>query len=563
MKARIIVPLLFTAGLLVSGCGGEATTCDDLDCSTQGRICEQQDDTAWCGDCVSGYVEAGGVCGPRICEVRDDCPDDEIGDWSSCSYESECSESGERTRQVVYFSCGLDDRCSARSETEVDTEGCQRETEGDDCLNGSCTAGVCQLHTGPDVTTLEPTRVTSDQARLGGQLVSTGGRQVTGLQLCYGTAPDDLQTCIDFDDVDEGDAFDVDVDGLSSNPPYYVEARVTNDVDTTIGEQRMFMTVDRCEGNYVVTDDFGNFVDDYAAAVCPGESADCDDACPDDQCVDFTPYPASGCGHITGHLFVVWNDEMETLPSFDGLTAIDESLRIHDNPSLVTADTFDDLFRIGGPLMFDDNYAIETFDGFSALTEIGGSLAMEGSLWPEDSAGLASIGAFQQLQTIGGHLQLRKVHGLVSLSNFQQLHTIEGRLQLDGLEQLESLQGVDGVTELGGLSLMSNHALVDLKGLEQIRSLDGEFFVWLNNGLETLDGIEELTTVGGSFYLWSNRALTSIAALAQLQSVGGETFYVSGNDLLAQCDAEALRQQVEFNGEMSEISDNNEEAVCE
>ncbi len=563
MNARLIVLTILAAALLAVGCGSEATNCDDLDCSSQGRLCEQTEDTARCGDCRAGYVEHNGSCAAQSCQLRDDCPDDEIGEWSSCSYESPCSDSGERTRQIVSWSCALDNRCSGRAETEIDTAGCQRETEGDSCLNGSCADGVCRLHTGPEVTTLEPSRITSSQARLGGTLVSTGGVELTSLQLCYGTAPDDLSQCTDFDDVPEGQDFTIDIDELTPNTPHYVEVRAANDVDSSTGAQRIFVTVDRCDGNYVVTDDFPTFVNDYAAAVCPGENSDCDGACPGDKCLDFSPYPANGCGHITGHLFVVWNDTIETLPPFEGLVAIDESLRLDDNSSLTTLDSFNDLFKIGGPLIFEGNYAIESFGGFSSLTEIGDMLSMEGSLWPDDSAGLETIDAFTQLETIGGHLRLRRVHGLTSLSNFERLHTIQGRLTLDGLQDLETLEGLQSLTSLEGLSLLSNHSLVNLKGMDGITSFDDELFLWLNQGLETLEGLEELTTVGSSFFLWSNRALTTVAALSQLTSVGGSTFYISGNDELPQCEADALLAQVDFSGDTTIVENNNDELGCD
>ena len=551
----LLIFLLFGAG-----CGGEATSCDELECGTDGRLCEQEDDTAWCGDCVDGYVEDGDTCRPPSCQLRDDCPDDDIGEWSECDWETACSETGERSRQVIRWSCGLDNLCSARQETE--TEQCERETEGDDCLNGSCSAGVCQLHTGPTVTTEAPTRITSDAARLHGHLEATGGRPVTSLELCYGTTPQDLDQCHEFDPLDEPGEFSVDIDELTPNTPYYVEARAANDIDVSSGQQEMFVTVDRCDGNYVVTDDFQDFVDDYAATVCPGDNADCDGACPDDRCLDFTPYPASGCGHVTGHLFVVWNDEMETLPAFEGLTAIDGALRIHDNPALAELDGFNDLFRLDGTLLIEDNDAIESLGGFSSLTDLEGSLHIENTIWPEEAAGIDSFDAFEQLQHIGGDIFMSDLHGLSSVANFGSLESFGGRLNFTRLEQLESLHGLEGIEELTELFLLSNNSLVDLQGLDNLTTV-GNLTFWLNESLETLDGLQNLTTVSGNLVIWSNRVLTTLDALENLESVGGRDFWIIRNDILPSCEGEALLDRIDYSGDRLQIENNDDEAECD
>lgn len=559
MKTGYILTIaLFALTLLTVGCGDDETTCADLDCSSEGRTCVEDGDDAHCGDCLDGYEEDGDICTAPTCESDDDCPDDELEEWGECDYESECAETGERTREALIWSCGIDEMCSAREETEVDTEGCERETEGDPCLNGSCVDGECQLHTAPEVTTLEPTDVNAYSATFHGQLDDTGGEELTELQFCWGSSSADLDECVDVDVLDEPGEFSASVDDLTPDQTHYVEARAANEVDDSAGDTLSFETLSLCDGHYVITDDFSHFDSEFADENCPDDShRDCYGACPDGECVEFTPYPESGCEHISGYLFITGNEDMETLPSFDDVIAVDETIWIHENPVLETIDDFDSLVEVGGAVSITDNDEVQTLEGFSQLQIVGGDLNVQ------DAGDLEFIDAFQEVTKVGEDLRFWSVGELERLPPFEDLQQVGGSLSLSSVRSLTSIEELENVEELDELFLAASHSLVDLQGLDSLTTFHSNFTILNQDSLESLHGLESLTTVEGNFWLTGTDALGSLEGLEALEYIGGDEFWVNNNDVLPQCEVEELLDSIELAGDDISISGNDEDADCD
>jgi hypothetical protein len=126
------------------------TACDD------GKFCNGED-TCDAGECTA---HAGNPCGGTCneggdyceCATKDDCPADELGEWSACAYATECVETAMRNRTVTKYTCNNVGKCVAGAPTiENDSTGCVRETDTlactDDgkpcngveaCKNGNC-----------------------------------------------------------------------------------------------------------------------------------------------------------------------------------------------------------------------------------------------------------------------------------------------------------------------------------------------------------------------------------------------------------------------------------------
>ena len=92
---------------------------------------------------ITTYTCQGGSCAQRSYPETDtagcarstngtSCGAVSRGNWSSCRYANECSTSGSRTRTVTYRECS-GGSCETRTETETDTAGCARLTNGTSC----------------------------------------------------------------------------------------------------------------------------------------------------------------------------------------------------------------------------------------------------------------------------------------------------------------------------------------------------------------------------------------------------------------------------------------------
>jgi hypothetical protein len=110
------------------------TACDD------GKYCNGED-TCDAGACT---VHAGNPCGATCneagnyceCSGPADCPADDLGDWSECTYANECVEATTRSRPVTKYSCNDVGKCVAASPI-IETEPCTRETDGTACTDNN------------------------------------------------------------------------------------------------------------------------------------------------------------------------------------------------------------------------------------------------------------------------------------------------------------------------------------------------------------------------------------------------------------------------------------------
>lgn len=96
----------------------------------------------------------------------------------------------------------------------------------------------------------------------------------------------------------------------------------------------------------------------------------------------------------------------------------------------------------------------------------------------------------------GGGVSISEARGLVSLSALKKTNIRGGGLVLKSTD-LESLDGLQGVTHLSSLKIYNNTMLKSLAGLENLKRVDGDVAF---GGNRKLIGIEELLSrveVGG------------------------------------------------------------------
>lgn len=609
---RYVLAIL-AALFLIASCGGDpeetddanvapdnrdsnssVVSCAELSCAAEGRVCEagDGDEDARCGTCLAGFVEEGGRCESATCASRAECPEDEIGEWSSCDYQHSCSQTAQRTRAVVNWSCNVQSMCSGTASDEVDTEGCVRVTEGEPCTNGSCVDGSCQLHTPPELTTLAVSQITPTSAVLNAELTATGGDQITDHGFCWGTSPNELN-CEGLGELEVASAFSMTIEELDPLQTYYVEAYANAAVENSRGNQVNFQTPRICEGNFVITDNLVTFANDYGAHACTEGDNDCDGACPEGTCLDFDPFPAAGCGAVTGHVFVAWNENLEDLSPLEGLTEIGGTLRISDNTGAFSLQGLQSLMSVNDAILISNNADLERVDSLVSLSSVGaGGGEVTFSVGPRleiiDNPSLMSIVDLDNLTELQGSLMLENSPALVDLEGFATLTKIGGMLRIVRAEELSSLEGLRSLTQVGHhFALQSLPALTSLTGLDGLQEIDGELYIAINTGLEDISALSGVSTVGGGLTIWANRVLPSLAGLdgitdvagslmilnndlaesleplANLQTVGGNRFWINGNLAIPRCEAEALLAAVDHQGDDVNLDDNDDEGTCD
>lgn len=298
-------------------------------------------------------------------------------------------------------------------------------------------------------------------------------------------------------------------------------------------------------------------------------------------------------------------DEVSAWPDLSSLDTVG-TLTVQDSPDL-TEVTLPAL-RIAGELTLESLDAVEVVDlgaleratsvdvtGLDVVTGLDlGSLhktdsveirnAFEltdldlGSLTETGSLNLTSLWALTDLSGLAieevDSLTLYSLIALTSVTGLEQLTSIDGKLYIRGLDALEdfegmgavemetfelresgmtSLDGLEGISVSGDVTVSSNDALLRVDGLSGLTQTDDLNFSSCD-ALQTIEGLDELTQVG-SLTVYNNPELTSIDGLFGLTTVDRQ-FKIKDNTQLPTADAEALRDSIATIGSTITISGN-------
>ena len=125
--------------------------------------------------------------------------------------------------------------------------------------------------------------------------------------------------------------------------------------------------------------------------------------------------------------------------------------------------------------------------------------------------------------------QLNDISGLRNISgDIAAIHVINNPL-------LETLEGLEGITQVFYLEVENNPVLKDLEGLSGIHMTTDELSISENASLTNLNGLDNLTTATGAVFIKNNQKLTSLSGLQSLETSGA--FSLTGNPLLTDLSA--------------------------
>jgi len=160
--------------------------------------------------------------------------------------------------------------------------------------------------------------------------------------------------------------------------------------------------------------------------------------------------------------------------------------------------------------------------GLEQIVTIDGSLIIYNNNLLESTDGL------NKLTSVGGNLFVGAMGGvelygneILESTNMNSLTNVGGELQILGNPELIVL-GLSNLLEIGGdFTVWNNASMHNLSVLEQLISIGGVVNIGFNNSLTSLSGLESLISVSGSFTILVNPLLTDISSLENLSSING------------------------------------------
>ena len=282
---------------------------------------------------------------------------------------------------------------------------------------------------------------------------------------------------------------------------------------------------------------------------------------------------------VNGDFVITQNyNSLKHIKGFDALETIGGNFQISENYVLETISPFDSLLHIGGAFMIRRANALEQIVGFNKLEKIGISFdvsSFDGNLSIEMNNVLVEINGFNALKEvvrnidIGGNsllerttgfINLEKVRnlsfsgspllieipifdnlfeveaiefrsiGLVNIKGFNNVKSIDGFINLIDNNELTVMDAFNNLNYIAGIEIITNNSLESIKGFNQLTNVEGYFHINLNPSLISLEGLESLIKVSNldfindySFIITDNISLSDCSAICNLLSNNGIT----------------------------------------
>lgn len=246
------------------------------------------------------------------------------------------------------------------------------------------------------------------------------------------------------------------------------------------------------------------------------------------------PINFPNCTQIEGNVVIgFWNgSNISNLDSLSSLTSIVGDLELRHNnllPDLYGLHNLDSIFGslfVGGENPYWGNDLLYDLSGLTSLNFIGNDLIILGN------QNLVTLDGLENLTTIaGGTIFIDNNDSLNSLRGLDSLNTEGLFIRIHGNHALVNLTGLECSTAMGGFNIGYNDGLLNLRGLENIQTIETSFSIVGNARLKNLSGLENLSHIDGDLSMNGNDSLSDISDLSNLTHLGGE-LSITVNDLI-------------------------------
>ncbi len=276
----------------------------------------------------------------------------------------------------------------------------------------------------------------------------------------------------------------------------------------------------------------------------------------------------AGYTAVSGDLIVGGSgNPVTSLVNLEGLECLDtvKNLDVISNPDLLTLDGLDGLTTVEQDVTIQSNGSLTRIDGLSALTTVEDLLVSRNNVL-ENITGLEGLSSVVELRLdtlplvasiepikdieIQTKLTVQSLPSLTSLPAFSKLSNFTGSVSILGNNELTSLVGLEGITELNYLDLGANNKLTNLLGINNLSAVQ-LISVYDNAGLVDLQGLEKVTSLV-DLVIMGNSDLENLEGLNGLETVTGDVTIEDNSSLVAIDDLSNLSQ---FSGKLT-VKDN-------
>ena len=288
---------------------------------------------------------------------------------------------------------------------------------------------------------------------------------------------------------------------------------------------------------------------------------------------------------VKGDFSAVRNENLMSLQGLESLTRVDGNLMIETGGTFLALKS---LTTVGGnftleskddvlaalksvdndlsPLLAEKVKFEAVLNDDNAVAKAGFAAAERGGIFPGSlriEENVTSLTGLSGIKGIKGDLvTYENKNSIPSFAGLEALESIGGSLGFSesGFGNLQSIEGLERLTHIGGDFFLFRSTLPSLRGLQNLRSIGGSFRAKYS-GLSSFEDLKSLRSIGGELLLDSAGSFTSLAGLEQLEDIGlsiGGGLSIIHSSLVSLDGLQGLRfvkgnVNIEYNDELSSV----------
>ncbi|AFL81826.1 hypothetical protein Aeqsu_2366 [Aequorivita sublithincola DSM 14238] len=240
---------------------------------------------------------------------------------------------------------------------------------------------------------------------------------------------------------------------------------------------------------------------------------------------------------IGGHLYIQYNEILNTTAGLNNLTSLGNDLAFIDNASLLKIEGFNNIASgIVGNLIINYNPVLNNLDGINNVTTVGGQLFITSNVKIPNLDFLGNLVSIERTLTLSNLADIQNFNSLAkletikelivnnnpSLKNFDGLQNLKESiefLKIGKNNSLKNLIGLENMNVTGSIVISNNSQLVNLNGLLKVTTLTSYLEISNNSSLTDLSGLNNLTIVGYPIKISQNNNLMSLNGFENLTDV--------------------------------------------